>query len=86
MGQRRFAVVTARRNRVPVASRFAILCSWLGTAIAVALVGAALFLPVSLPGNREDVVTARLMLFVAPAIVALILGWGIRYLMTGPLR
>lgn len=77
--------MTPRRTRLPIASRVAILCSWLGTGIAAALIGAALFLPLDLPGNREDEVMARLMLFVAPAIVALILGWGIRYLVTGAL-
>lgn len=64
--------------------RFGILCSWLGTGIAVALIGAAIFLPISLPGDREDYVTAKLMLLVAPAIVALVVGWGIRYLLTAP--
>jgi hypothetical protein len=67
---------------VSTVSRLGILCSWLGTGIAVVLIGAAIFLPIDFRGNGEDNVLARLMLLVAPAIVALVLGWGIRYLLT----
>lgn len=63
--------------------RFGILCSWLGTGIAVVLIGMAIFLPITFPGSREDYITAKLMLFVAPAIVALVLGWGVRYFLAG---
>jgi hypothetical protein len=63
-------------------ARFGILCSWLGTGIAAVLIGAAIFLPIASTENREDYVLAKLMFFVAPAIVALVLGWGIRYLLT----
>jgi hypothetical protein len=62
--------------------RFGILCSWLGTGIAVALIGAALFLPMDFPGDRKEYVMAKLMLLAAPAIVALVLGWGMRYYLT----
>lgn len=64
--------------------RFGILCSWLGTAIAVALIAAAIFLPISIPGDRQEYVMAKLMLLVAPAIVALVIGWGIRYFLSEP--
>ena len=62
--------------------RFGILCSWLGTGIAVVLIGAAIFLPIDFSGNGEDDILAKLMLLVAPAIIALVVGWGIRYLLT----
>jgi len=62
--------------------RFAIAFSWLGTGIAVLLVGAAIFLPIDFGASGEDYVLVKSMLLVAPAIVALILGWGTRYLIT----
>lgn len=61
--------------------RFGIVCSWLGTGIAAMLVGAALFLPIDSLASGEEYVFVKLMLLVAPAIVALILGWGARYLL-----
>lgn len=64
-------------------ARFGILCSWLGTGIAIVLIGAAIFLPIAATGNRKDYILDKLMLFVAPAIVALVVGWGIRYLLPG---
>jgi len=65
-------------------ARFGVLCSWLGTGIAVLLLGAALFLPITGSGNREDYILARVLVLVLPAAVALLIGWGIRYVFTGP--
>lgn len=72
-----------RLQGVPTMARFGILCSWLGTGIAIVLIGAAIFLPIAATGNRKDYILDKLMLFVAPAIVALVVGWGIRYLLPG---
>jgi hypothetical protein len=64
--------------------RIGILCSWLGTGIAMALIGAATCVLIDFHGNGEDNLLARLMLLVAPAIMALVLGWGARYWLTMP--
>jgi hypothetical protein len=76
--------VTDRQPRspwTPTPIRFGFLCSWLGTGIAVALIGAALFLPIDVDASGADYILVKVMLLVAPAIVALVLGWGIRYLL-----
>jgi hypothetical protein len=70
--------------RVSTLIRIGILCSWLGTGIAMMLIGAAICLLIDFRGSGEDNLLARLMLLVAPAIVALVLGWGARYLATMP--
>lgn len=65
-----------------MAIRIGMLCSWLGTGIAVALIGAAIFLAIDFRGSGEDMILVGFMLFVAPAIVALVLGWGTRSVLT----
>jgi hypothetical protein len=45
------------------------------------LIGAALFLPIDVDASGADYILVKVMLLVAPAIVALVLGWGIRYLL-----
>lgn len=72
----------ARSPWAPKPTRFGILCSWLGSGIAVVLIGAALFLPIDVGGSGGDYVLAKVMLLVAPAIVALVVGWGIRCVLT----
>lgn len=49
-------------------ARFGILCSWLGTGIAVVTIGAAVFLPITGSGNRDVYIIARVILLVAPSV------------------
>ena len=67
-------------------ARFGILCSWLGTGIAVLLIGCALLLPMAGGADRESAIFARIVLMVIPGAAALLLGWGVRYVLTGPIK
>ena len=60
--------------------RFGKLCGWTGTAIAILLIGLALW-PPDFTNGRNDYIYARVLFLVIPGIAAFLIGQAIRYVL-----
>jgi hypothetical protein len=64
-----------------MAEKVGALCFWIGTGLAVLLIGGALFLEMSSTSRRDEYMISRVTDFVLLGVGAFLLGWAIRYVL-----